>query len=335
MEMKTKKMNVPQKVAAALILAAGFFSIAWLSPAGTTHTARSQAAARDTVLPPPAAAAGEGSLPPGPPPSVPVPPPVPAAPAAPASPAVPPPAVVSFSRARFPGPAGMIDSVPRPADSGVLRFSDSWHQGSGPAREEHFTFTPDRAAFQQMQLKMKRYADSLHAYFDSKEWKDQQQRIRDQARAMADQIKARDFRQYGESARAMAEKMKEQFDRDDWTHRLPDTRTFGSRLDSVFSEVNRRLDRTVTPGRGMVYTFTGSRSHGVDPASLLSMMRSQGLIDEAGRHQIRIDQGQLVIDGKKQPPRYGQQYQQIVGKNTQVVIKTHGSELKTQIRTRQ
>jgi len=337
MEMKTKKLNVSQKVAAALILVAGFFSVAWLSPAGATHPARSLAASRDTVLPQPAAAVGQGSMPPGPSSPVPAPPPVPVTPAAPGSPAAPPTAVIAFTNASLPRPARMIDSVPQPADSAVLRFSAAPRQGPGRAREEHFSFTPDRAAMQQMQVKMRRYADSLHAYFDSKDWHEQQQRIREQARAMADQMKAQDFRQYGEAARAMAEKMREQFHSDAWARQFDGTSTFRPRLDSVFSEVNRRLEhtRTMTPGRGMMYSFSGSGPHGVDPASLLSMMRSQGLIDAAGRHQIRIDQGQLVIDGKKQEARYGRQYQQMVGKNTQVVIKTHGSELKTQIKTRQ
>jgi len=166
MEMKTKKMNVTQKIAAGLILVAGFFSIAWLSPAAASHVTRSLAASCDTVLPPPAAAVEQGSLTPGPSSPVPPPPPAPVAPAAPGSPAAPPPAVISFTRASLPRRVRMIDSVPQPADSGVLRFSDSPQRGPGRAREEHFTFTPDRAAMQQMQVKMRRYADSLHAYFD-------------------------------------------------------------------------------------------------------------------------------------------------------------------------
>lgn len=324
MEMRTKKMNVTQKLAAALILVLGFFSIAWLSPHAADHS-HHQGMREDTVLP--AAAPAFPATP------------VVAPPPAPAPPGVVPPAPPLPPMAPDPSRIGpSADSMPRPeAGTRTIKGGTAPHKGPVDTAVDFqvsgFSYALREARIREAQAGLRRYADSIRQYFQSKAWKDQQQDIQDQARSMVEKLKAEDWKQYGEAAKAMAEKMKAEFQSDAWKQQVAELEKKRPYMDSVLAGVRLNLAKLkLSVGGPKAMTF-GYQVHTVDPARLLSMLRSDGLIDGGNRHQIRIDQGALFIDGKKQAADYGAKYQRIVGAHSHVVIKKNGGSLKSQVKT--
>lgn len=320
MEMKTKKLNVIQKIVVIAIVAGSLVSLAWLAPSQTPDRTGRPA---DTTRPaPPAPVAPPAAA------AVPAPPPPPAstpsAPPAPGMTAPPPP----------PPPAMMRDSVPPAADSG---FQFTFRMDDAGQRDSLVSHLRSQIRMLDMsQAKMQQYLNSVQRYVDSKQWQDQRQKIQADAKAMEDQldaIRGQNWQHYSEDARAAAESMKAYFSSPEWTSHMDTVRFYidkaRPRLDSLATQIRLNMQFRKMPGGTMVFA-----GHTVDPSRLAGMLQADGLLKDARKYQVRINDEGLFVNGKKQSASYGEKYRQIVGEGTSVVIKKDGDSLKSEITTK-
>lgn len=323
MEMKTKKLNVLQKLMVVAILAVSLLSVAWLAPAPIPRSSHHKGVIRDTVRPAP------------PPPPVPVPAPVPPVPPVPATPAVSAPLPPLPPHRRPPVP----DSLPRPDDTATMaafpfHMPDRAMNDSAVSRlQRQISTMVQSRQWQEYQKALQHYASSLQAYFTSKDWQDQQRKLQQSAKAFRDQFNQEDWKAYGEAAKAAAEKTKAYFQSDAWRNRMDSMKTlmeqYRPRIDSMAARMSHDRMLWAKGPNGMVFTD----AHTTDPTRLASMLQSDGLLKKESQYQIRINEDGLFIDGKKQAATYGEKYRKIVGDHTSVLIKKNGDKLKSEIKT--
>lgn len=318
MEMKTRKLNMMQKLLVIFILAAGVLSVSWLAPGkkgDRTGEARTNPVKNVTISIPPV---GADTM------------------ILPVSP-VPAPAPESAHPAALLPPAPPV-SVPAPplaltasADTSPVRF---WND----------------SAIHHMQYQMQQY-------FSSDAWKKYQlelQRLSRQMSKMAEHIdSSARWMADREALRAESNKMREMFNNnpgwkrsmDSFQRQLARDRfsmdtlmsknrikfSFDkAKIDSLMARAKKNLDWERMHHPRM---FLFSDGHTVNPNELVRMMEEDGLIKNDHNYSIRINEKGLYIDGKKQSPTYFEKYRNLVGDHTNVEIRKKGGHLETSVHT--
>ncbi|MGH2643052.1 MAG: M56 family metallopeptidase, partial [Chitinophagaceae bacterium] len=208
MEMKTKKLNIMQKLLVLFILAVGVISVSWLIPEKKSDQQSKNSGyaflkkARSSSVQHPVDTSAL-PLPPAPPLTLSVPP------AAPSSVAFP------------PAPPTHIPTPPIPVIAPVDTFPSHFPDDSAIDNMQHQMkqyFNSD--AWQKYQQDLQSYQQHIQKYFQSKEWKKHQEEMQKLSMQMSKMARSFDtstsWRVYKNSLRAEAEKMNELFNNREW-----------------------------------------------------------------------------------------------------------------------
>lgn len=341
MEMKTRKLNMMQKLLVIFILAAGVLSVSWLAPGKKEDQTRDTKTARlknrgvldvrsgaDTMI-----------LPASP---VPAPAPESAHPAVPLPPALP---------VSVPTPPLVLTAS---ADTSPVGFwNDSAIHHMQYQMQQYFSSD----AWKKYQQDLQDYGQHIQQYFQGEEWKKYQlelQRLGRQMSKMAQHIdSSARWRADREALRAESNKMREMFNNnpewkrsmDSFQRQLARDRfsmdTLMSKNRIKFSFDKAKIDSLMAQAKKSLAwermhrprMFLFSDGHTVNPNELVGMMEEDGLIKNDHNYSIRINEKGLYIDGKKQSPTYFEKYRNLVGDHTNVEIRKKGGHLETSVHT--
>lgn len=346
MEMRTKKLNILQRLLVLFMLAAGIISVSWLTPGKkdnnrlknpgsalqkNEHSSGTNSQTDTVVI---------ASVPPAPP--LPGPEQDSASPLMPEAPvAVPPvpglpPALVA-TKDTFPGRF--------PDDSGIRNVQ---HQ-----MQQYF----NSEAWKKYQQDLQSYGRQIQQYFQSKEGRDYRLSLQRLSRQMS--IMARHFdssmggEATGKALRAEANKMRAMFGNsnaewkkglDSFTRQLAKDRfsmdTFvnksrmnfsfdKAKMDSVIVNARKNLameEKTDFPGM-----FLSRDIHSSDPNQIVSMMEDDGLIKNKNNFSVRLNENGLFINGKKQSRNSFEKYRNMVGDHTKIEIIKKGDKFKSSV----
>jgi beta-lactamase regulating signal transducer with metallopeptidase domain len=326
MEMKTKKLNVLQKLLVLMVLSCSLLSLGWLAPdrkaadtAVTTsgHTAvpaSGVAAVKDTSTPawtaadstPPAM-----KLPPPPPPPSVLPPPPPRRPAKIDT------ATSSRAYTIKGHPAKDKDSALRPYTvKGFPMPPDSLR-----SLTQTYFQSPEWKLYQQQLARyaadMARYAArygkdagaEVQRYFNSPEWMKYQQELHQYTQDLNAYFHSKEWQANVETIKRQAMDMRRQF---------ADVQ-FHTTLDSLKS-------------RFPAFTFA-SDSHTINADRIASMLLQDGLIKDSDNFRMRLNDKGLFVNGKKQDRKYFDKYRRLAGPATHIEIKRKNGNTDTSIST--
>ncbi|TAN21573.1 MAG: M56 family metallopeptidase [Chitinophagaceae bacterium] len=341
MEMKTKKLNMMQKLLVIFILAAGLLSVSWLTPGKKEDHTRDTKTARlkSRIVSDVRQGADTMILPASP---VPAPAPESAHPAVPVPPAPP----VSVPTP----PLAVAASV----DTSPVRF---WNDSAVHHMQHQMQQYFSSDAWKKYQQDLQDYGQHIQQYFQSREGKEYQlelQRLRRQMNKMKMSFdSSARWKADREALRAEANKMREMFNNNpEWKrsmdsfHRQLARDRFSmdtlmsknrikfsfdkAKMDSLMAQAKKSLawERMHHPRM-----FLFSSGHAVNPSELVRMMEEDGLIKNDHNYSIRINEKGLYIDGKKQSRDYFEKYRNLVGDHTNVEIRKKGGHLETSIHT--
>lgn len=344
MEMKTKKLNIMQKLLVMLILAAGIISVSWLVPerkaahqqekkiSGVkteTHFYPNQPT--DTTLLP---------APPVPPLTIPV--------SAPSSPSVP--AQPALSNVPTPPLAAItpVDTLP----------SNSWNDSAISNMQYKMQQYFNSDAWKKYQQDLQSYQQHIQQYFQSKEWKEHQQQIQKLGIQMSKMARTLDtgakWSAYREALSAEADKMKEMFNNPKWKASMDSLRQALNRerlnmdslrtnntikfsfnrakMDSLMADADARKKWDLTRIHRS-YMFIFNNGDAINPNEIVHRMEQDGLIKNDNHFSIKLNEKGLYINGKKQSGRYFEKYRNMVGQHTKLAIRKKSGHLETSINT--
>jgi Zn-dependent protease with chaperone function len=209
MEMKTRKLNVLQRLLVLLVLSCSLISLAWLVPsagdagrpsAGPSHKVATvtPATAKDTTVPGQKPAVAVPVNPPPPPPAIPSPPPPP-----------PQDSAATFSLHGSVPPA-MSDSLAYVIANATKSYfaSKEWKE----YRQKLVEYATKMAeAARQYGPQMQAFGDSMQRYFHSPEWEKYREDLQRNAQSLNAYFKSPEWNDQVKAIRQQAEKIGEQF----------------------------------------------------------------------------------------------------------------------------
>lgn len=322
MEMKTKKLNVVQKLMVMAILAGSIFTIAWL-PA--THTSKDHSKKKEdnssvekipfsknnpvVILKKDTTEPDTECL---------APPPAP----------VNPPDTSHFPPPPPPPPATAVPPPP-PADSFVVNMQKQFQQ---------FYNSDEWKKYQQA---LKEYTNNLKQYYNSDEWKKYQEDIKAYTQKIKDYFNSDEWKAQQKALKEQMEKIKERFNSDEWKQHLDSIRQTAMAnvqiRDSLLTQVRQQMTLArqnvllAQQNHNASTVLLSNNGHTVNPRQIAAMMKSDGLLKDKKNYSIKINDNGLYINGKKQDQQYFEKYHHIIGEHNQVEIKKDGDNIQASI----
>jgi beta-lactamase regulating signal transducer with metallopeptidase domain len=348
MEMKTKKLNVMQKLLVLVILTGSIFSIAWLSPESKTdhipgpdsiqvNTPAHQAVVKhpDTIR------------------------------------------VLTLSpRAITPPDPAFPDTIPggNSQDTGRLttlpltlqhNMRDTILQNIRRNLQHIQVYNEDTLKKYQQKIQeytsrmaryksdawkgyrdeMKAYVQKMQQYFNSTEWKDQQQELK----KLSDYYKSDAWRHHIDSIRqaiwllrpeidSIATRARQQaisISRDQMEPIIAQAKKQSdlSRLNQQLAYLNSQKQLSGLSEAGNAAFILNGNGHAVNPDRIINMLLRDGLLKDDKNYKIRINDKGLYINGKKQSQPYFEKYHRMIGNHTNVEIKKKNKQTQTSVHT--
>lgn len=321
MEMKTKKLNITQRLLVLAIIGGSVFTIAWIpSTSSDGEQLTKKQFAREDInadsIKTPAAGAvknvvhasflkaqNKDTIPPALQPPAPSTVPMPPQPPAPKA-ALPP----------MP-PQSPMDTLNDHVQKSAQQFydSDEWQKYKDALKryaaniKQHYN-SDEWKAYRES---LKKYSQQVQKYFSSDDWKAFRNDLHQQMQQLKMQIRESGVATDTDSLRQSI------------LHNMPD-------MDSLMAKVNLMVSaagqyaNNAEEYKNKVTIRTNN--HIVSSEEIISLMKADGLLKNNENYTIKLNDKGLFINGKKQPQKYYEKYRSIIGKNTSLAIKKKGNK---------